>query len=75
MNKETSKQRQKRKESTIWYHVIETAALFKIAHMTRLSLFRAQEPKAHVTYCDHALSVVCRPSVRPLDNLHFGLFL
>ena len=25
-------------------------------------LFRAQEPKAPVTYCDHALSVVRRPS-------------
>ena len=42
-------------------------------------LFRAQEPKAPVTYCDHALSVVCRPSVRPsvrpLDYLHFQLLL
>ena len=32
-------------------------------------VFRAQEPKAPVTYCDHALSgvrrpSVCRPSVR-----------
>ena len=25
------------------------------------SIFRAQEPKAPVTYCDHALSGVCRP--------------
>ena len=25
-------------------------------------IFRAQEPKAPVTYCDHALSGVCRPS-------------
>ena len=33
-------------------------------------VFRAQEPKAPVTYCDHALSVVC-----PLDNLHFQLLL
>ena len=32
-------------------------------------LFRAQEPKAPVTDCDHALSGVCRP----LDNLHFRL--
>ena len=44
-----------------------------------LSLFRAQEPKAPVTYCDHALSVVCRPSVRPsvrpLNYLHFQLLL
>ena len=30
----------------------------------RLQFFRAQEPKAPVTYCDHALSGV-RPSVRP----------
>ena len=39
-------------------------------------LFRAQEPKAPVTYCDHALPGV-RPSVvrRPLDNLHFQLLL
>ena len=27
-----------------------------------LWVFRAQEPKAPVTYCDHALSGVCRPS-------------
>ena len=45
-------------------------------------VFRAQEPKAPVTYCDHALSVVCRPSsvrlssvCRPLDYLHFRLLL
>ena len=40
-------------------------------------LFRAQEPKAPVTYCDHALSGVRRPSVvrRPLDYLHFRLLL
>ena len=37
---------------------------------------RAQEGKAPVTYCDHALSGVPRPSVRrPLDNLHFQLLL
>ena len=46
---------------------------------------RAQEPKAPVTYCDHALSGVrpsvrrpsVRPSVvrRPLDYLHFRLLL
>ena len=30
-----------------------------ILHMC---IFRAQEPKAPVTYCDHALSGVCRPS-------------
>ena len=41
-----------------------------------IAVFRAQEPKAPVTYCDHALSVVRRPSVcRPLDNLHFQLLL
>ena len=45
------------------------------------SIFRAQEPKAPVTYCDHALSGVRRPSVvrpsvrRPLDYLHFRLLL
>ena len=38
-------------------------------------IFRAQEPKAPVTYCDYALSGV-RPSVRrPLDYLHFRLLL
>ena len=42
----------------------------------RASIFRAQEPKAPVTYCDHALSGVCRPSVRRLlDYLHFRLLL
>ena len=32
---------------------------------------------APVTYCDHALSGVCRPSsvCRPLDYLHFRLLL
>ena len=44
-----------------------------------MAIFRAQEPKAPVTYCDHALSVVrrlsVRPSVRPLDYLHFQLLL
>ena len=51
---------------------------FIVTHVTlvRCSIFRAQEPKAPVTYCDHALSVVCRPSVvRPLDYLHFHLLL
>ena len=41
-------------------------------------LFRAQEPKAPVTYCDHALSGVRRLSsviCRPLDYLHFRLLL
>ena len=46
---------------------------------TLLFVFRAQEPKAPVTYCDHALSAVrrlsVRPSVRPLDYLHFQLLL
>ena len=44
------------------------------------TIFRAQEPKTPVTYCDHALSgvrrpSVRRPSVRPLDYLHFQLLL
>ena len=55
------------------------------------NLFREQEPKAPVTYCDHALSGVRRPSsvvrrlssvvrrlssvCRPLDYLHFQLLL
>ena len=39
-------------------------------------LFRAQEPKAPVTYCDHALSGVRPASVRrPLNYLHFRLLL
>ena len=42
-----------------------------------VTLFRAQEPKAPVTYCDHALSGVRPSSVvfRPLDYLHFRLLL
>ena len=52
--------------------------------MCNLNVFRAQEPKAPVTYCDHALSGVRRPSsvcrlssvvCRPLDYLHFRLLL
>ena len=39
-------------------------------------IFRAQEPNDPVTYCDHALSGVRRPSVvRLLDYLHFQLLL
>ena len=34
-----------------------------------LWFFRAQEPKAPVTYCDHALSVVCPSSVHPSVRL------
>ena len=46
-----------------------------VANLSSKTVFRADEPKAPVTYCDHALSVV-RPSVfrRPLDNLHFNFF-
>ena len=49
--------------------------------LEKFNIFRAQEPKAPVTYCDHALSGVRRPSVvrpsvrRPLDYLHFRLLL
>ena len=48
-----------------------------IAWQSIFLFFRAQEPKAPVTYCDHALSGVRRPSVvrRPLDYLHFQLLL
>ena len=34
------------------------------------SLFSAPEPKAQVHYCDHVLSVVRRPSVRPSLTFH-----
>ena len=34
----------------------------------------APEPKAQVHYCDHALSVVCRPSVRRPSSLTFHIF-
>ena len=36
-------------------------------------VFSAPEPKAQVHYCDHALSVVRRPSVRP-SSLTFHIF-
>ena len=51
--------------------------LYSPFHIVKRSDFRAQEPKAPVTYCDHALSGVRRPSVVrcPLDNLHFQLLL
>ena len=37
---------------------------WRFVHLILLKwiFFRAQEPKAPVTYCDHALSGVCRPS-------------
>ena len=48
----------------------------------RKYFFRAQEPKAPVTYCDHALSgvhpssVVCRPlDYFSINYLHFRLLL
>ena len=34
------------------------------------AIFSAHEPKAQVHYCDHALSVVHRPSVRPALTFH-----
>ena len=42
-----------------------------------LTSFLGTGAKAPVTYCDHALSGVRRPSVvrRPLDYLHFRLLL
>ena len=40
-------------------------------------VFSAPEPKAQVHYCDHALSVVRRPSVRlsVVNFSHFRLLL
>ena len=46
-----------------------------LAHELRIRLFRAQETKAPVTYCDHALSGVCPSVRRPLNYLHFRLLL
>ena len=44
--------------------------------LSDVNIFRAQEPKAPVTYCDHALSGVRPSSVRrPLNYLHFRLLL
>ena len=37
-------------------------------------VFSAPEPKAQVHYCDHALSVVRRPSVRHPSSLTFHIF-
>ena len=61
--------------------VIQPLHEFSDTSFYNVFLFRAQEPKAPVTYCDHALSGV-RPSVRrpsvvrrPLDYLHFRLLL
>ena len=50
--------------------------MYKMYVNPQTTVFRAQEPKAPVTYCDHALSGV-RLSVvrRPLDYLHFQLLL
>ena len=39
-----------------------------------LEVFSAPEPKAQVHYCDHALSVVRRPSVRRPSSLTFHIF-
>ena len=62
----------------MWYFVLKLVCtnlnyrvLDCILDTSTASIFRAQEPKAPVTYCDHALSGVCRP----LDNLHFQLLL
>ena len=38
------------------------------------TVFRAQEPKAPVTYCDHALSGVCRPSSVRLSSVRLFTF-
>ena len=48
-----------------WSNItITLAPLTKIDFITDFDLFSAPEPKAQVRYCDHALSVVRRPSVR-----------
>ena len=55
-------------------HVIRYDNKAPFAKATSLPSLR--HLKAPVTYCDHAWSVVCRPSVvRPLDYLHFQLLL
>ena len=60
-------------------HTLTNVAASSFSYI--ITLFRAQEPKAPVTYCDHALSGVRRPYVvrpsvrRPLDYLHFRLLL
>ena len=41
----------------------EEIPLERVSNNIYVGIFRAQEPKAPVTYCDHALSGV-RPSVR-----------
>ena len=79
-----------RNTGNIFKFQISLPLKFQLAIRTRLEIpgfFRAQEPKAPVTYCDHALSGVCRPSSvrmssvvrpsvrRPLENLHFQLLL
>ena len=38
-------------------------------------IFSAPEPKAQVHYCDHVLSVVCRPSSVVVNFSHFRLLL
>ena len=47
-------------------------------HVKLFAVFSAPEPKAQVHYCDHALSVVRRPSVRPSvvrpSSLTFHIF-
>ena len=54
------------------YWILKEDEIQKEVHI----VFRAQEPKAPVTYCDHALSGVRPSSVRrPLNYLHFRLLL
>ena len=55
----------------IWKKIINSTKRWfqfakKLACISNNLIFRAQELKAPMTYCDHALSVVHRPSVRQL---------
>ena len=54
---------------------VRSNAWVKVKVKGQVGLFSAPEPKAQVHYCDHALSVVRRPSVvRPSSVVNFSHF-
>ena len=50
--------------NTGWLNPCSTIVLVKDDMTVALDLFSASEPRVQVHYCDHALPVARRPSVR-----------
>ena len=62
----------KKHSHTTCFYFLEYDVISQLRHNYTKDLFSAPEPKAQVHYCDHTLSVVRRPSVRPSFTFTFS---